>query len=139
VRYILEREQGIQVVGEASDGREAVRLAQELSPDVIVMDIAMPNLNGIEAATQIIKRSPKNRHHHFSVCFRMSPTSRAPSQPESAAILLKDSIESEVVEAVQTVAGWTALSQLRHCPTLLMDHLSQRQKGVQIPSIPNRS
>src|SRR3981081_2159666 len=59
VRYILEREKGIEVVGEASDGREAVRLAQALSPDVIVMAMLMPNPNGIEAATQIIKRSPK--------------------------------------------------------------------------------
>ena len=57
LRLQLEQSPGFEVVGEAADGREAVRLADELSPNVVVMDIAMPNLNGIEATSQIIKRN----------------------------------------------------------------------------------
>ncbi len=50
LRLLLERQPNLTVVGEASDGRETVRAADAVSPDVVVMDIAMPNLNGIEAA-----------------------------------------------------------------------------------------
>ena len=58
LRSLLEQQPDMQVVGEAEDGREAVRLAQELSPDVVVMDIAMPGLNGIDAARQITLETP---------------------------------------------------------------------------------
>ena len=52
-RQLLEREQDLEVVGEAGDGEEAVRLASQLKPDVVIMDVAMPKLNGIEATKQI--------------------------------------------------------------------------------------
>ncbi len=52
-RQLLEREEDLEIIGEASDGEEAVRLACELKPDVIIMDVAMPKLNGIEATKQI--------------------------------------------------------------------------------------
>ena len=59
IRQFLEREADLEVAGEASDGEEAVRLAKELKPDVIVMDIAMPALNGIEATKQIKELQPR--------------------------------------------------------------------------------
>ena len=58
-RRLLEDEQGIQVVGEASDGAEAVRVAHELKPQVIVMDMSMPGLNGIQACVEILKILPR--------------------------------------------------------------------------------
>jgi DNA-binding NarL/FixJ family response regulator len=57
-RRLLEDEPEIQVVGEASDGMEAVRLAEELHPRVIVMDCALPNMNGLDATRQILRKSP---------------------------------------------------------------------------------
>ena len=59
LRLVLERQADFQVVGEASDGREAVAMAQKLTPDVLVMDIGMPNLNGIEAARQLAAAAPQ--------------------------------------------------------------------------------
>ncbi len=58
LRPLLEKERGLQVVGEAENGRQAVDLARELKPDVIIMDISMPDLNGIEATRQILAENP---------------------------------------------------------------------------------
>ena len=58
LRLLLERHEDFEVVGEAADGRQAVEIAAEQKPDVVVMDIAMPHLNGVEAARQILTRSP---------------------------------------------------------------------------------
>jgi DNA-binding NarL/FixJ family response regulator len=58
LRLLLERQPDFTVVAEASDGREAVRMVEEHRPDVAVMDIAMPLLNGIEATKQIVDRYP---------------------------------------------------------------------------------
>jgi DNA-binding NarL/FixJ family response regulator len=59
LKTLLERSSDIQVIGEASDGREAVKLAEELNPQVVVMDITMPHLNGIDATAQILRRNPQ--------------------------------------------------------------------------------
>jgi two-component system response regulator NreC len=59
LRSMLEKEPWIEVVGEAEEGRMTLRLAQELTPDIIIMDLAMPNLNGIEATRQIVAEFPK--------------------------------------------------------------------------------
>jgi len=56
---LLDRENGIKVIGEAEDGREAMRKAEALEPDVVLMDIAMPGLNGLEATRQLKKRFPE--------------------------------------------------------------------------------
>jgi DNA-binding NarL/FixJ family response regulator len=58
VRLLIEREPGLEICGEAADGREAVALAEKLQPDIVLLDITMPELNGLEAARQIKRRLP---------------------------------------------------------------------------------
>jgi DNA-binding NarL/FixJ family response regulator len=60
VRMLIEKEPGWEVCGEAADGRKAVALAEKLAPDVVVLDIGMPELNGLEAARQIKRARPKS-------------------------------------------------------------------------------
>ena len=64
LRFLLDRQPDMEVVGEASEGREVVRLSEELTPNVIIMDVAMPQLNGIDAAAQIIKSKSEYPHHN---------------------------------------------------------------------------
>src|SRR5688572_19497941 len=59
LRSMLEKQEGFQVIAEADNGKTAVDLALELSPDVVVMDVTMPQLNGIEATRMILKENPK--------------------------------------------------------------------------------
>ena len=59
--HSFEKQQDFEVIAEAGDGRTAVRLSQELSPDIVIMDVSMPELNGIEAARTIINRKPQTK------------------------------------------------------------------------------
>lgn len=61
LRMVLEAQPGVRVVGEADDGREALQMVEELEPAIVVMDLAMPNLNGADATRQIKKRFPMTR------------------------------------------------------------------------------
>jgi DNA-binding NarL/FixJ family response regulator len=61
LRLVLDQEPELKVAGEAADGREALRLAEQLQPDIVVMDIGMPGLNGMEATRKILEKSPHAR------------------------------------------------------------------------------
>ena len=101
---------GINVVGEVSDGREAVRRAQELDPDVVVMDVSMPELNGIEAAGIIRERSPRAKVVMLSMHSSTEHIHRA-FAAGAAGYVLKASASLEVIAAVKAVhAGQRYLS-----------------------------
>jgi len=111
LRMVLESGDGISVVGEASNGREAIRLVQKLNPDVIVMDVSMPGLNGIEATTRIreIKPSAKiiilSMHSSAEYVYK---TLRAGAM----GYLLKESAGKELRDAIRrTYDGHRYLSE----------------------------
>jgi two-component system, NarL family, response regulator NreC len=100
----LQTEKDFEIIGQADNGHTAVRLARELSPDVIIMDISMPDLNGIEATRQIVKMLPKCRviglSMHSTKKFIMEMFKAGAS-----GYLLKDCEFDELVNAIRTVAS----------------------------------
>ncbi len=110
LRSLLEKQPGMDVVAEADNGRTTVRLARELLPDLVIVDIGMPGLNGIEATRQIVAENPRIR----VVALSMHSDRRFVAQMFKAgasAYLLKDCAFEELAQAVQVVlAGRTYLS-----------------------------
>jgi RNA polymerase sigma factor (sigma-70 family) len=110
LRVFLERQPDIQVLACAKDGREAVRQVEHLSPQVAILDITMPELNGIEATRQICAISPATRVIILSMHCTTSHIIRA-LQAGARGYLLKESAGTEVVQAVRSVhAGHRYLS-----------------------------
>lgn len=102
LRLMLDQQPGFQVVGETGDGREAVELAAELMPDVIVMDLTMPSLNGVEATRQVKAHNPDVKVIVLSMHVERQFVSEALSAGASG-YLLKDSPSEELIKAIQTV------------------------------------
>ena len=104
LRTMLESEADIEVIGEADDGRMAVRLARELSPQVIIMDVGMPDLNGIEATRQVLAESPGIKVIGLSMhCDRRFVMNML--KAGASGYLLKDSAFEELATAIRMVLG----------------------------------
>ena len=131
LRLQLEQSPDFQVVGEAADGREAVRMTEELKPDVVLMDIAMPNLNGIQATAQIVKRSPRTAVIILSMHSDESYLIRTLAAGAKG-YLLKDTAEVDLYRAVQVVAQGKSFFSPAIANTLLEDYMRQlQQRGLQ--------
>jgi two-component system, NarL family, response regulator NreC len=102
LRLLLERQPNLTVVGEAADGRQAVELAERERPDVVIMDIAMPHMNGVEAARQIVNHSPETAVAILSMHSDESYVIRS-LKAGARAYLLKDSAETDLLEAVHAI------------------------------------
>ena len=131
LRLQLEQRDEFEVIGEASDGREAVRLAEELGPDVVIMDIAMPNLNGIDAAGQMVKRNAQLRVIILSMHSDESYLTRALTAGVKG-YLLKETADLDLYRAVQAVAQGKVFFSPAIANTLLEDYMRQlQQRGLQ--------
>ncbi|PYV95570.1 MAG: DNA-binding response regulator [Acidobacteria bacterium] len=126
-RRILEDERDITVVGEASDGAEAIRLAQELRPQVIVMDCAMPGVNGLQATRQILEKQPQA----LVLMLSMHPEDTLVRQALAAGArgyVLKNAVDLELGTAIRRiVAGETVLDSQLERPAALK---GERNSGL---------
>ena len=102
-RMILEAQPDMEIVGQAGNGREAVELAEKLKPDVVVMDVAMPELNGIEATRRLAASTPRTRVLALSM-HKDSVYVREILRAGARGYLLKDSGDADLVAAVRAVA-----------------------------------
>lgn len=132
LRYLLEAQPDIDVVGDAANGRQTLQLVKQLCPDVAVMDIAMPELNGIDATHQICRDCPSTQVIILSMYSTAEHVNRALSAG-ALGFVLKESAGFEVVNAVRAVhSGHHYLSQ-KLSDRLIDDYLHQRE-GADEPS-----
>ena len=136
---ILSAHSDLEIVGEAGNGREAVELAATLRPDVVVMDVAMPELNGIEATRRLTAENPHIRVVALSM-HKDSVYVREILRAGARGYLLKDSVADDLVAAVRAVAGGegylspaisnAVLDDYRKHVTNPIDLLSSREREV---------
>lgn len=133
LRVLLEQQSDLTVVGEASDGREAVALAGAQRPDVLVMDIGMPSLNGIEAAAQITNSYPEISIVMLSMHSDESYVLRA-LKAGAKGFLLKDSAEADLIKAVHSVAEGKSFFSPAVSRVLLDDYVRKlKRSGTEDP------
>ncbi len=138
-RMILSAEPDMEIVGETANGREAVEAAEKLVPDVVVMDVAMPELNGIEATRRLADSVPKARVLAFSM-HKDSVYVREILRAGARGYLLKDAFDHDLVEAVRAVAAGkgylspevsdAVLSDYRKHVTDPLDLLTSREREI---------
>ncbi|KPK96472.1 MAG: histidine kinase [Omnitrophica WOR_2 bacterium SM23_72] len=104
LRALLSSQQGLKVVGEAQDGREAIRCVQNSAPDVILMDLSMPRMNGLDAIREIKKTNPDTKIIALTV-HKTEEYVLATLQAGADGYVLKDATHSELVMAIMNVLG----------------------------------
>jgi DNA-binding NarL/FixJ family response regulator len=126
-RMILEAEPGIAVVGEAADGREAVEKVAAARPDIILMDVRMPNMDGIEACRRICS-APDTGRVMMLTTFDLDDHVHAALRAGASGFLLKDAPPEQLIEAIKVIAAGDALL----APSVtqaLIDEIARRPVG----------
>ena len=130
LRLLFERIPGTQVIGEATDGRQAVALASQLRPDIVIMDVGMPSLNGLEATAQIVKDNPSTGVIMLSMHADESYVLKA-LDAGAKGYLLKDNADDDIEEAVRAVSGGRPYFSPAITQILLEDSVQvMRERGV---------
>ena len=127
LRSLLDKESGIKVIGEAEDGRDAIKKTEALQPDVVVMDIAMPGLNGLEATRQLKKRFPEIKFIILTVHTNeeyILETLRA----GASGYLVKKAAPSELILAIQAVCQGESFLSPSISRTVIDEYIRQAEQ-----------
>jgi len=121
---LLEKEPDVEVVGEAEDGRKALELVRELAPDIVIMDITMPNLNGIEATYEITHEFPKVKVIALSIHSDRRFVANM-LKAGASGYILKECLFDEFVEAIRTVVAGNIYLSSRVAGTVVDDYVKR--------------
>ncbi len=135
LRHFLESEKEMEVLAETDNGRDAVRLAGELKPDVVILDVSMPDMNGIEAARQIHNQQPKTKVMALSMHSDRRFVSRM-FQAGAVAYLVKDSAIEEVADAIKTVINNEVYLSPQITGTVIEDYVQHLTGGAAASPLP---
>jgi len=131
LKLLLDRVPDMEVVGEAAEGREAVRLAGEVHPDIVIMDIGMPLLNGLDAASQIVRENERVGIIVLSMHTDESYILRA-LNAGAKGYLLKDHADEDLERAIRSVASGKPFFSPSIAQALLEEYVGlMRQRGLQ--------
>jgi len=132
-RAILETQADMEVVGEAQDGEEAVELARQLRPGVVLMDIRMPDLDGIEATRRLLQDADPPRVLMLTT-FGLDEYLYEAMKAGAGGFLLKDAPRDQLIAAVRTVSSGDALLAPDLLRRLLEDYISRPSPGARPPA-----
>ncbi|GIO12379.1 DNA-binding response regulator [Cohnella xylanilytica] len=129
VQTMLETAEDMRWIGEATTGEEAVRLAEELQPDVILMDIRMPGMSGMEAAQRIRAARPEVRILMLTM-FRDDASVLTAMKAGARGYILKDASKDEILRAIRAVAGGEAIFG-PHVASRVIDFATRQEYGIE--------
>ncbi len=132
VRMVLESHPGFQVVGTADNGRDAVRLAEELRPDIAVLDVAMPEINGLEATRAIIECSPQTSVVVLSM-HEGEEYLREALRAGASGYVLKRAAAKELVGAINAIRRGESYLDPALTRTLISDYVRQVERSGDAP------
>jgi DNA-binding NarL/FixJ family response regulator len=128
-RMVLEAREDLEVVGEAADGREAVELAERLDPDVVLMDVRMPNLDGV-AATRTIVASGSRARVLILTTFDLDEYVYEAIRAGASGFLLKDTLPDDLLSAIRVVAAGDALIAPKVTRRLIQEFASRPEPSA---------
>ncbi len=129
---LLEKEPDMEVVGEAGDGRKTLQLVRELEPDIVIMDITMPNLNGIDATHEIVSKFPEVK----VIALSMHSNRRFVAgmlKAGASGYILKGCLFDELVQAIRAVAGGVSYLSPRITGVVVEDYVEHLVATVDSP------
>lgn len=132
LRSLIEKQSDMEVIGEAQDGRKAVELMRKLQPDIVITDISMPNLNGVDATRQIVHENPKVKVLALSIHSNRAFVADM-LKAGASGYVLKECTFDELVEAIRTVINGGVYLSSKVAGVVVSDYVQHLARDAESP------